>query len=77
MNLRQLRDTRKLKSWLKAGKTVELRERSSLLGHIVPESRIRRSNEWPNFEGDAREVFGDQILPGTDLLIKERERNRY
>jgi len=27
MNIRQLRDTRRLKTWLRAGNTVELRER--------------------------------------------------
>ena len=37
INLRQLRDTRRLKKWLKAGKTVELRERNRVLGRIVPE----------------------------------------
>ncbi|MFZ0960223.1 MAG: hypothetical protein WAO35_04905 [Terriglobia bacterium] len=26
VNIRQLRDTRRLKAWLRAGKTVELRE---------------------------------------------------
>jgi antitoxin (DNA-binding transcriptional repressor) of toxin-antitoxin stability system len=37
INLSQLRDTRRLKAWLKAGKTVELRERNRVIAHIVPE----------------------------------------
>jgi antitoxin (DNA-binding transcriptional repressor) of toxin-antitoxin stability system len=37
MNLRQLRDTRQLKAWLKAGEAVELRERDQVLTRIVPE----------------------------------------
>lgn len=77
MNLRQLRDTRKLKTWLKAGKTIELRERDSVLGDIVPRRLINRNVQWPNFEADAREIFGDHVLPGADLLIEEREKSRY
>ena len=37
VNIRQLRDTRRLKAWLRAGKTVELRERDKLIARIVPE----------------------------------------
>lgn len=77
VNLRQLRDTRKLKTWLKAGKTVELRERNSVLGHIVPEKRTPGPVQWPDFEADAREIFGERVLPGADLLIEESERSRY
>jgi hypothetical protein len=36
INLTQLRDTRRLKAWLKAGKTVELRERNRVIAHIGP-----------------------------------------
>jgi len=36
INLSQLRDTRRLKAWLKAGKTVELRERNRVIALIVP-----------------------------------------
>jgi antitoxin (DNA-binding transcriptional repressor) of toxin-antitoxin stability system len=36
ITLSQLRDTRRLKAWLKAGKTVELRERNRVIAHIIP-----------------------------------------
>jgi hypothetical protein len=36
VNIRQLRDTRRLKAWLRAGKTVDLRERDKVIGRIVP-----------------------------------------
>jgi hypothetical protein len=36
INLTQLRDTRRLKAWLKEGKTVELRERNRVIAYIVP-----------------------------------------
>ncbi len=79
INLRQLRNTRQLKAWLKAGETVELRERNQVLGRILPENGTRPSRpvEWPDFEARAREIFGDRILPGADLLIDEREKGRY
>src|SRR6202035_5702201 len=37
INLRELRDTRQLKAWLRSGKTVELNDRNRLLACIVPE----------------------------------------
>jgi antitoxin (DNA-binding transcriptional repressor) of toxin-antitoxin stability system len=37
ITLSQLRDTRRLKALLKAGKTIELRERNRVIAHIIPE----------------------------------------
>jgi antitoxin (DNA-binding transcriptional repressor) of toxin-antitoxin stability system len=77
VNLRQLRDTRQLKAWLKAGETVELRERDKVLGRIVPEEPAKTPVEWPDFAARRRAIFGDRVLPGADLLIEERENSRY
>jgi antitoxin (DNA-binding transcriptional repressor) of toxin-antitoxin stability system len=77
VNIRQLRDTRQLKAWLQAGKTVELRERDRVLGHIVPQESTPQPREVPDFEARARRTFGDRILPGVDLLIEQRRRARY
>jgi antitoxin (DNA-binding transcriptional repressor) of toxin-antitoxin stability system len=77
VNLRQLRDTRQLKAWLKAGETVELRERDKVLGRIVPDSTPEPSAAWPDFAARRKAIFGDRILPGADLLIEERENSRY
>jgi len=77
MNIRQLRDTRRLKAWLRAGKTVELRERNQVIGRIVPAAASARPRNYPDFAAMRREIFGDRILPGADLLIEERERARY
>ncbi len=74
MNIRQLRDTRRLKAWLRAGKTVELRERDRVIGRIVPEASPPQPREWPNFAAMRKEIFGDRILPGADLVIQERGR---
>jgi hypothetical protein len=74
VNIRQLRDTRQLKAWLRAGKTVELRERDRILGHIVPEKSAAEPCEWPDFAARAKRIFGERVLPGADLAIKERGR---
>jgi len=77
VNMRQLRDTPRLKAWLRAGKTVELRDRQRVIARIVPETKPSEPRRWPDFAAMQREIFGDRILPGADLLIKERRRARY
>lgn len=74
VNIRQLRDTRRLKTWLRAGKTVELRERNRVIAHIVPETAPTARGDWPDFEALAKEIIGDRVLSGSDLLIRERGR---
>jgi hypothetical protein len=76
VNLRQLRDTRQLKAWLKAGEVVELRERNTVLGRIVPESPRPEAIEWPDFEARARAIFGDRMIPIVQDMIEDRE-SRY
>ena len=71
--MRELRDTKQLKKWLRAGKTVELVDRNKRIGHIVPEHG-ETAAEWPDFEALAKEIIGDRVLPGSDLLIEERGR---
>jgi hypothetical protein len=74
INLCQLRDTRQLKAWLRAGKTVELHERNHLLACIVPEPAHAGPKRWPDFAARAEKLFGQRCLPGADLLIEERGR---
>ncbi len=74
VNIRQLRDTRRLKAWLRAGKTVELRERNRTIARIVPEASPPEPSQWPDFAARRRKIFGDRILPGADLVIEERGR---
>lgn len=73
MNIRQLRNTRRLKAWLRAGKTVELRERNLVIARIVPE-RSSTEPPWPDFATRVRKIFGDRILPGADLVAEDRDR---
>jgi antitoxin (DNA-binding transcriptional repressor) of toxin-antitoxin stability system len=74
VNIRELRDTKRLKAWLRAGKTVELRERNEVIARIVPEGLPPDPGEWPDFAALRKEIFGNRVLPGADLIIKERGR---
>jgi antitoxin (DNA-binding transcriptional repressor) of toxin-antitoxin stability system len=74
VNIRQLRDTRRLKAWLRAGKTVELRERDRVIARIVPEEQEHSPVQWPDFAARAKEIIGDRVLPGADIVIEERGR---
>jgi antitoxin (DNA-binding transcriptional repressor) of toxin-antitoxin stability system len=74
VNIRQLRDTRRLKAWLRAGNTVELRERDRLIARIVPAREEQGPAKWPDFTARAKKIFGDRVLPGSDIVIEERGR---
>jgi antitoxin (DNA-binding transcriptional repressor) of toxin-antitoxin stability system len=74
VNMRQLRDTKRLKAWLRSGKTVELRERDRLIARIVPEKQEQKKPaKWPDFAARAKEILGDRILPNVVL----EDRGRY
>jgi hypothetical protein len=73
VNMRGLRDTVKLKTWLRQGKTVELRDRNKVIGRIVPEEEAPKAVEWPDFAGRLKDIFGDQVFNVVDDLIKDRE----
>ena len=76
VNLRQLRDTRQLKAWLKAGETVELRERDKVLGRIVPDELEKKPVEWPDAAARRRKIFGDKVFE-TNAVLDAREDSRY
>jgi antitoxin (DNA-binding transcriptional repressor) of toxin-antitoxin stability system len=40
ITLSQLRNTRLWLPWLKAGETIELRERRRVIAHIIPDKRF-------------------------------------
>lgn len=73
INLRQLRDTRQLKAWLKAGETVELRERDEVLGEIHPARPKTAPEEWPDFAARLKEIWGDRIINTKEVLDEIRE----
>jgi hypothetical protein len=79
INIGQFRSTKRLKAWLRAGKTVELTERGALIARIVPQGSPRKGSsstrgDWPDFEATRKEIFGDRIFLGADIVIEERGR---
>jgi len=74
VNLRELRDTRKLLTWLEAGEVVELRKRNKIVARIVPESPRTEPVEWPDFEARLQR---DRVLTPVADLIEARENERY
>jgi antitoxin (DNA-binding transcriptional repressor) of toxin-antitoxin stability system len=74
LNIRELRDTKRLKTWLRAGKTVELRERDRVIARIVPEKQEESPVRYPDFAARRKKIFGDRVLPIVDDLIKDRGR---
>jgi hypothetical protein len=74
LNMRGLRDTKRLKTWLRAGKTVELRDRDRVIARIVPEKQEEKPVKWPDFAARRKKIFGDRVLPGADIVIEERGR---
>ena len=73
ITLRQLRDTRQVKAWLKAGVQIEVCERKEVLGDLVPRTPPRPSPaEWPDFAARARKIFGDRMIPIVEDMIEER-----
>ena len=78
ITLRQLRDTRKVKAWLKAGIHIEVRERNQVLGDLVPRTPPSPSIiEWPDFAARLKEHYGDRVLTPVADLIADRDRSRY
>ena len=74
VNIRQLRDTRRLKELLSAGQTVELRERQNVIARIVPAQVQADPDHWPDFARRRQKIFGKRLLSGADLVIEERGR---
>jgi antitoxin (DNA-binding transcriptional repressor) of toxin-antitoxin stability system len=74
VNIRQLRDSRRLKEMLSAGQTVELRERQRVIARIVPAQLPSGPEHWPDFARRRQKIFGKRLLPGADLVIEERGR---
>lgn len=77
MSMRELRDTRKLQSLLRAGKSIELRYRSHVIARITPEpppEKIKES-DWPDFEARRRKIFGDRDLSAVEDFLKDRHRD--
>jgi hypothetical protein len=73
INLRQLRDTRKLKQLLEAGEAIELRERNRVIGEITPKNIPQKPKEWPDFAARLKQMWGDRIFDNQSVLDFLRE----
>jgi hypothetical protein len=73
MTMRELRDTRKLKAWLRAGKTVELRDRNNVIGRIVPPKDAPPTAELPDFEARRKAIFGERVLNIVEEFLEDRD----
>jgi len=73
ITLRQLRDTKRVKTWLRAGVHIEVRERGEVIGDLVPRTPPQPLVEWPDFEARAKKIFGDRVIPAVEMLIQDRE----
>lgn len=74
VNMRGLRDTKKLKTLLRQGKSIELRDRNKVIGRIVPETQAAEAVEWPDFAARLKETFGDKVLNAVDDFLEDRHR---
>ena len=67
MTMRQLRDTRRLKALLKAGKSIRLQDRANVVGRIVPPGQaVPRA--LPDFEARHRKLFGEHVFHADNFL---------
>jgi antitoxin (DNA-binding transcriptional repressor) of toxin-antitoxin stability system len=76
ITLRQLRDTKQVKTWLRAGVHIEVRERGEVIADLVPRTHPKPV-EWPDFEARAKAIFGERMIPAVEMLIQDREDERY
>ena len=77
MTIRELRDTRRLQALLRSGKQIELRYRTRVIGHIMPEQKPEEPTkiEWPDFAARRRKIFGDRDLNAVENFLKDRHRD--
>ena len=77
ITLRQLRDTKQVKEWLRAGVHIEVRERGEVLGDLVPRTPPAPSEvEWPDFAARRKAIFGDYVFP-ENIVVEARKDSRY
>ncbi|HWF09482.1 MAG TPA: hypothetical protein VG297_13525 [Bryobacteraceae bacterium] len=77
MTIRELRNTRRLQALLRSGKSIELRCRTQVIAHILPESKAKEPKkiEWPDFEARRRKIFGNRDLKSVESFLKDRHRD--
>jgi antitoxin (DNA-binding transcriptional repressor) of toxin-antitoxin stability system len=77
VNIRELRNTKQLLSWIEAGEVVELRKRNTVVARIVPEPPRIQPVEWPDFASRRRAIFGDRVLTPVADILADRKNSRF
>ena len=73
ITLRQLRDTKQVKEWLRAGIHIEVRERGEVIGDLVPRTPPSPPPALPDFAARRRRIFGDKVLSNMVLVSRSEE----
>jgi antitoxin (DNA-binding transcriptional repressor) of toxin-antitoxin stability system len=68
MTMRGLRDTRRLKALLRAGKSIKLQDRNQVVARIVPPQQSATATKLPDFEARHQKLFGDRVFDADDFL---------
>jgi hypothetical protein len=76
ITLRELRDTKKVKAWLRAGVHIEVRERNEVIGDLVPRTPPSAPAPLPDFAARRRAIFGDYVFP-ENIVVEARKDSRY
>ncbi len=75
-SVRDLRyDFARIEDLLRRGHEVQITKRRKVIGRLVPE-RAETQEGNARFPGEAREIYGDRILPVTGAEIVAEGRNR-
>jgi hypothetical protein len=75
ITLRQLRDTKQVKEWLRAGIHIEVRERGEVIGDLVPRTPPVPPSALPDFAARRRRIFGDYVFP-ENIVVEARKDSR-
>ena len=76
ITLRQLRDTKQVKEWLRAGVHIEVRERGEVIGDLVPRTPPSPPVEWPDFAARRKALLGEQVFE-KNIVVEMREDERF
>jgi antitoxin (DNA-binding transcriptional repressor) of toxin-antitoxin stability system len=76
ITLRQLRDTKQVKEWLRAGIHIEVRERGEVIGDLVPRTPPSPPPALPDFAARRRRIFGNYVFP-ENIVVEARKDSQY
>ena len=66
-----------VKTWLRAGVHIEVRERGEVIADLVPRTPPKPAVEWPDFEARAKRDLRRPCPSSVDDLIRIGGGSRY